>query len=66
MKFYENILKDVNEGLSVNRPLKRHGKDFTTLRRVKDMCELKIVRHDKFNEVRRPVIIALNLIVSPW
>lgn len=51
LRFYRRVLDMVNNGSSVTKALKRVGKDFTTLRRVKDLCEVSIVRKEKFKEV---------------
>lgn len=51
MNFYNTLVNLVNKGSSLTKALKSLNKDFTALRRIKELCELNIVRAEKFHEV---------------
>ena len=51
LRFYNSLLHQVNNGKSISKALRHTGKDFTALRRVRNISELYIVRRQKFNEV---------------
>lgn len=50
-EFYEFLLQQVKSGATKSEALKKCNKDFTSLRRVAPIIQLKVTRPDKFREV---------------
>lgn len=73
IKFYNDLLKRVNSGMSLNKALKKCGKQLNTLKRVEAFCQLNILKPALYEEVSWFIVknafhntVGLLIIIHVW